>query len=30
MRAAFQRPDLVEAITAKIEQRPAAFPGYSG
>jgi enoyl-CoA hydratase/carnithine racemase len=30
MRAAFQRPDLVEAITARIEQRPAAFPGYAG
>lgn len=28
MRAAFQRPDLTEAITARIEKRPAAFPGY--
>jgi enoyl-CoA hydratase/carnithine racemase len=30
MRAAFQRPDLAEAITAKIEQRTTAFPGYAG
>jgi enoyl-CoA hydratase/carnithine racemase len=30
MRAAFQRPDLAEAITARIEQRPVAFPGRSG
>ena len=30
MRAAFQRPDITEAITAKIEQRPPAFPGYAG
>ena len=28
MRAAFQRPDLAEAITARIEKRPASFPGY--
>jgi enoyl-CoA hydratase/carnithine racemase len=30
MRAAFQRPDLGEAIMAKLEQRPSAFPGYAG
>lgn len=28
MRAAFQRPDLGEAIMARIEKRPASFPGY--
>ena len=28
MRAAFQRPDLAEAITARIEKRPTAVPGY--
>jgi len=26
MRAAFRRPDLIEAITAKLEKRPPAFP----
>jgi enoyl-CoA hydratase/carnithine racemase len=30
MRAAFQRPDLGEAVMAKIEQRPPSFPGYAG
>jgi enoyl-CoA hydratase/carnithine racemase len=28
MRAAFDRPDLAEAIMARIEKRPASFPGY--
>lgn len=30
MRAAFDRPDLAEAITSRLEQRPTAFPGRSG
>jgi enoyl-CoA hydratase/carnithine racemase len=30
MRAAFGRPDLAEAVSARLEKRPVAFPGRAG